>query len=545
MPSRMLQMPFDDSEQIFSYEARLHIDEHVEKLLNAFGNLSGHIERRLFVDLQLNKNINELKSLYLKDFQITARHFNAIHVQVGGKIASIKEKRKVDIKELEEKINGLNKTIEKLKKRSSHAYKAHQKSRRLGFLKEKLANLKSDHEKGIVRLCFGSKRLFRAQFNLDSAGYSNHEEWQEEWRFVRSNHFFLLGSKEESHGNQSCTATVSEEEDISLRIRLPDAFLPLNENNKYLVLSGIRFKYGHKDIIESIKACEERKRLKQAGSEQYKEAGVAISFRFKRDSKSWRVFVSCPKKKPLCTTSSNKGVIGVDINANHLAICETDRFGNPIEKISLPLNTYGKDPSQSKALIGNACALLINQAKEKGKSIVIEELEFLKKRANLRENGDARYSRMLSSFAYSFIIQSIKFKAWKEGVSVAKINPAFTSVIGRIKFSRRYGLTIHQAAALSIGRRHLGVSEKVPRHLEAIPDGKGDHVALSLPVRNRDKHVWSQWGVIKKRLLVALAAHARARKSRSSSAKPTLEIGPSQALPVESWHANPSELLFV
>ena len=94
------------------------------------------------------------------------------------------------------------------------------------------------------------------------------------------------------------------------------------------------------------------------------------------------------------------------------------------------------------------------------------------------------------------------------------MNPAYTSVIGRIKFAKRYGLSIHHAASLSIARRYFRFSEKPPRSLGKIPDGKEGHVTLSLPVRNRDKHVWSFWRSCSKKLSVALVEHFRAQRSK-------------------------------
>lgn len=151
------------------------------------------------------------------------------------------------------------------------------------------------------------------------------------------------------------------------------------------------------------------------------------------------------------------------------------------------------------------------------KPLIIEKLDFQKKKSELKESGNPRYSRMLSSLAYTSIISIIKSRAYRFGVQVKEINPAFTSIIGRVKFAARYGLTIHESAALCIARRFQRVSERLPRHLDRIPDGKGGHVALSLPVRNRDKHVWSQWRQVKKKLSAAHAAHFRAKKNRSSS----------------------------
>ncbi len=253
---------------------------------------------------------------------------------------------------------------------------------------------------------------------------------------------------------------------------------------------------------------------------------MALSYRFVRDEKGWRVFISMPVQKPQTVTSQHQGVIGVDINANHLAITETDRFGNPIAKKSLPLNTYGKSRNQIQAIVGDACANLVEAARSTGKPLVIEQLDFQKKKAELKDHASPKLARMLSGLAYSTIISGLNSRAWRLGVEVMEVNPAYTSIIGRVKFAKRYGLSVHHAAALVIGRRSLRASERVPRDLDSIPDGKGSHVALSLPERNRDKHVWHTWGIVNRRFKTVHAAHFRAKKNRSSCSKPACVIEP-------------------
>jgi IS605 OrfB family transposase len=304
---------------------------------------------------------------------------------------------------------------------------------------------------------------------------------------------------------------------------LPDCLT--DKHGKYLVLPGLHFRYGHHEIVNTLKSCESRKARKKLADQNYKHDGLPISYRYKRDEKGWRLFVSVPVPQSKGVTSTRQGVIGLDINANHLAVTEMDRFGNPLHKKTIKLNTYGKTRNQSKALIGNVCATLITQAKEKEKTLVIENLEFQKKKTQLKEHSPS-HARMLSSLAYNSIKENLKSRAWRNGVTIVEVNPAFTSVIGRIKFSKRYGLSIHHSAALTIGRRCLKLSERVPRHLEFIPDGKGDHVALSLPVRNRDKHVWTSWRIIDRNLKTVLAAHFRAKRIRSSSSNPAPVIYP-------------------
>jgi len=202
-------------------------------------------------------------------------------------------------------------------------------------------------------------------------------------------------------------------------------------------------------------------------------------------------------------------VIGVDINKDHLAVVETDRFGNPIQTLTIPLNLDNKTSHQTKALIGDAAAQVIQICESTRKPLIIEDLDFQKKKADLRQRRTS-YARMLSSFAYQAILTHLKGRGASRGIQVHNVNPAFTSLIGRVKFAERYGLSVHHAAALAIGRRYLGVSERMPQGQRNISDGKGGHVTLDLPVRNRSKHVWHQWGQLNRKLSAALTAHFRA-----------------------------------
>ena len=115
-----------------------------------------------------------------------------------------------------------------------------------------------------------------------------------------------------------------------------------------------------------------------------------------------------------------------------------------------------KDQNQVKALIGDVSKRVVEWSVQTQKPLVIEKLSFGKKKSELREIGNGRYARMLSSFAYSSITTSLKSRAFRYGTSVMEVNPAYTSIIGRVKFSNRYGLSVHESAALCIGRRYLG-----------------------------------------------------------------------------------------
>ena len=483
-------------------QTRAAIDEDLDQILSLFATLMGRVERSLFADLRKGRLANECKSSYLKQYEITARHFNSLRVQLEGKISSARECQKNNIQNLKLQISALDHFLKKKASRSNPKA-VQQKRRRLFRLEAKLKRLEEDVAQNRVRLCFGSRRRFRAQYYLEANGYRDHKEWREDWMASRTNNIFLLGSKDETSGNQSATTTIQEDGNLSLRIRLPDA---LREHGKYLVIKDLHFSYGHELIVAALRS----------------DLPVAITYRLVRDKKGWTILASFSVQRPPIISRKELGVIGVDLNSEHVAVIETDRYGNPIQHARLSLNTYGKSQNQAKALMGETAKELVDWALKAQKPIVMERLSFAEKKAELREMNHPRYARMLSSFAYNGIGVAIRSRASRYGVEVREVNPAYTSIIGRVKFCKRYGLSTHGSAALCIGRRLLGASESLPRHLDHVADGKGGYLVMRLPVRNRGMHVWSLWRQIKKKLPAALAAHFRAKIDPGNRSNPVL-----------------------
>ena len=280
-------------------------------------------------------------------------------------------------------------------------------------------------------------------------------------------------------------------------------------------MQGFRFDYGHEQVLAALGSNSEYAAYRREHGEKAARAtelGQAVSYRFKRDGKGWRVFATTDIMDVPVVTDQRRGAIGVDLNADHLAVAETDSSGNCIKAWRVPLVTYGSSQHQAEAVIGDAVASVVECAREVGKPIVIEKLDFRQKKAVL-EGQPRRYSRMLSSFSYGKIKAYFVSRGYRKGVEVHQVHPAFSSVIGRVKFMERYGLSVHQAAALVLARRSLGCSERVPRRC-VCPVGNGVHVAFTVPARKRVKHVWAYWGAISGQLRPALAAQHRLGKQR-------------------------------
>ena len=95
-------------------------------------------------------------------------------------------------------------------------------------------------------------------------------------------------------------------------------------------------------------------------------------------------------------------------------------------------------------------ASVVEYARGAGKPLVIEKLDFRQKKAVL-EGESRKYSRMLSSFAYGKVKAYFLSRGYREGVEIIEVNPAYSSVVGRVKFMERYGLTVHQGSGPGAG----------------------------------------------------------------------------------------------
>ena len=480
--------------------------------LATYAELYGQVERKLFAEVAAGRSAAPLKSDYIREHGIPARLFNAVRVSLDGKVSAVRAAQRLRVDSLERRIAPGERQVAQAEEQGRWQ-QVHQKRRRLANLRSRLAGLETDIGAGRVRLCFGSKRLWRKQHHLEANGYASHEEWRRDWRDARSNEFFVLGSRDETSGCQLCVASIADDGSLTLRLRMPDCLA--EQHGKYLVIEGVRFAYGHGQVLAALASNAEYVAYRREHGDQAARAtelGQAISYRFKRDGKGWRVFVSTQMRDVPVVTDRRWGAIGVDLNADHVAVAETDASGNYVNAWRVPLVTYGKNTNQAEALIGDAVASVVEYARGAGKPLVIEKLDFRQKKAVL-EGESRKYSRMLSSFAYGKVKAYFLSRGYREGVEIIEVNPAYSSVVGRVKFMERYGLTVHQAAALVLARRYLGCSERIPRRWVA-PIGNGVQVAFTVPVRKRVKHVWTYWGAISGQLRPALAAQHRLGKRR-------------------------------
>ncbi|WP_196809349.1 IS200/IS605 family accessory protein TnpB-related protein [Rhizobium sp. 2MFCol3.1] len=397
----------------------------------------------------------------------------------------------------------------------------HQHQRRLGILVTKHETARDQAVD--PTLCFGSKKLFREQFDLQGNGFTDHAEWLCAWKAARSAQFTLDGNSRKEGGNQFARLRPRGNGRFDLELRLPRALAHLatrtfkvtGQTIACVDFRGLSFNHGN-DVIQEALATRK-----------------PVTVKFVRDAKSWKVAVSIDHALDWKTPDFSAGALGVDLNAGHVSAALVDRDGNPVEVFNFPCVTYGKTSDQAQDAIRKVAAQIVALAERLGVPVVCEQLDFSEKKRTLKDAKDARYARMLSSFAFSAFGKALGSACARQGVALRRANPAYTSIIGRVKFARRYGLSVHEAASVTIARRAMGYSERLPRSSGGtvkVPTNGCDHVTLDLPVRKdaselapKSRHVWSRWNGLNKEYQKALAALGSSRR------RPRPKRGKSQA----------------
>ena len=523
-----------------TYQDRLSLDAQPQRWLDSYGELYGRLQRTLYSKIAKGENASMLKPEFSEEHGLSARQFNAMRIELEGKISSTHELLKLRKKELKSSIQSVTRSTAKLQKDIAGQLTLHANAKAKGMVfsmkhhallcrrhfgkKRRLLKLQSKAKAVDARLqanapgiCFGSRKLFNQQFYLHQSNFglgdAGHAAWKLAWRDARSHQFFVIGSKDEKAGNQSCkarlvhacpTTDIAGPATLSLTIKMPPALVALG-SPAFLLIHGVRFDYGQAQVETALKTA------------------TALSYRFHRDNHSatgWRVFVSTDTPDAKVTTcAKDLGVLGVDFNADHLAVAKTDRFGNPVKFWNFKLPLKGRSSGQRTAILSEALDQVFALAKAKACPVALEELDFSVKKKELRSLGD-KYARMLSGLAYAAFRQLALAKASRLGVELQFVNPAYTSVAGSVKYAVRQGRSVHQAAAGVIARRAQGYSEKLPKSGPQVCTFRAPlmgHVAvLTLPARNRVESTRTAWGKIRRSLTQHCAEQARLRKRSSS-----------------------------
>ena len=445
---------------VFTITTELKLNKEYNQLVGKY--ISDYIE--LFNKIQ-RLTFHRIKNYYIKngkitledrniihahlkeEFNLTSRAIDAILSNMLGRYESIKELKEFERKSLERKISTLEEELTKLKdkrtlqrinlnnnskdfnftKYKNLKIKIYWKQNRLNTKKQKMKNLEKEIETGKYKVCFGTKELLKKDYS----------------KFIkkRDSEIYFLGRAGDKARNLNFQVEYSSKTNqFYFRIRKEIDL----ENDKFVY--G-QFNFNNKNYTNLLKNLL-----------RTKESALTYRIKVKDNKVLLQIIYNFEHNKDLCVTRNSYGVVGVDFNKGFVSVSETDKYGNLI-------NTFNIDYQYSKGnRTTNDFQYIATRLKDyclnTGKDLVIEKLDFTKKKDNLISKKGKKYNEMLSTLAYSKFDSIITSKCVKNRIFLHKVNPAWTSWIAKQKYCPKMKLNVHSGASYVIARRGMLLKDK-------------------------------------------------------------------------------------
>jgi len=485
-----------------------------------------------------------------------ARYSRAMDIDLQARAESSLECKALEIEDKQIKLDTMKKEVakalEKYKNRQSithddnrellhqaynHYYRLLGKQQRL---EGRIETLEKEIQMQKVKITLGGKALFHQQFKKGV----DFKAWQQAWA-NRGDRFGCGGSKSEEFGNKKMHLTFAKDYDpasgkrprFDLRIILPACLQ--EEHGPFITFRNIVFRYGEAVIKQNVMAHQAyrqaksdhekaKRKINKLVDEHEKEQALnvlgespkaddfgVLSFAFQvlRKDKGYYLHVSVPKVPKPKKTHAQNGVIGLDINYDNLSYANVSKGGQLVDSKVLRFNFGPKYSAEHREqMINQHLKALVNEALAKKKDIVLERLDFTHKKSLQTKGLDKDTNRMLHSLAYRKIKENLRRLCLDNGVGYREVNPAYTSMLGRFLYTKRYGISTHQAAAYVIARRYLNFEERFySKNLSFIYKDRSCH--LELPegmIKEQDKlKPFQFWGKLYRWIAAEFKAPSR------------------------------------
>lgn len=326
-----------------------------------------YIMRKVYYIIRNDPKVKEnlLNTELQSKYNISKRTANSIIKTVQGKINSIKELKKTEVKQNQYKLERISKKLEKLMpvlldlklKARENDIKDLTKYRNLktkvAFLKmrkdklvNKIKSLNHQLETNKFKITFGTKKLFKQSL--------------EEFLNKRDNQMIFLGSKEETSCNNTFQLRyVPKINQFIMKVRKDFKYKNTKGEERYVY--GKCFFNNHKKLLKEIlqsKSSPLTYRIIQRNNKYYLQCIFEVN--------------NCN----LSLTENTQGTIGVDFNKGFVAISQTNKYGHLVstDKMTYRFGSGNKTKNDLLLIINKLIELAIHTEKD----IVVEDLNFLK-----------------------------------------------------------------------------------------------------------------------------------------------------------------------
>jgi len=338
----------------------------------------------------------------------------------------------------------------------------------------------NERQQNPKKTIFGSRKIFEKLNKNHLNGYRK-EELKTKWRESRQGNLYSRGDK-------------SKQGNLNLRIeridnggtdnggtdnggidneRIDNGVIGI-DNELYLRINTGNKQYIYAKIVRSVKREKDKWISLMFMLEQAHLTGEYFPYSVRLKLKNGKVYalVSIEEKLPPITIKKESGIIGIDINAYpfHLALAIVGKDGNLDRYKSISLNELLDAGSEKREYLEwHIAHKIVEIAIKENKAISMEDLEKLPK--GKRGDGLPKLRSRLQKWVYKRLLNKIEITAGRIGIEVKKANPAYTTLIGKLKYAPQHNIDKDIAGAYVIARRGLGFKEKLPtNYMELLND---------------------------------------------------------------------------
>ncbi|WSQ15402.1 transposase [Streptomyces sp. NBC_01231] len=321
----------------------------------------------------------------------------------------------------------------------------HAKSRRLQTLKDRLSVVEADWATGRVRVVRGGKRLANTRHHLETAGLDE-ATWWERWRAAR---MFLAADGESGKRFGNETIRITDTGQVSIRLPASLAHVANAPHGRYLLDATVAFRHRGEEWLDRI------------------TANRAVAYRIHHDVARGRWYVTASWQRAAAPVlpleaALARGVVGVDMNDDHLACWRLDVHGNPVGEPQCFFYDLTGNADHRDAQIRHALTRLLHYTRRCGAAaIAIEDLDFREGTSREKHGRSKRFRRLLSRFPTAKLKARLLSMAAEQDIAIVAVDPAYTSRWGAQHWQRplttpRRRPSRHDAASIAVGRRALG-----------------------------------------------------------------------------------------
>ncbi|MFL5998811.1 MAG: IS200/IS605 family accessory protein TnpB-related protein, partial [Streptomyces sp.] len=258
----------------------------------------------------------------------------------------------------------------------------HAKSRRLQTLKARLAVVEADWAAGRVRVVRGGRRLAHARHHLAAGGLDEHA-WRQRWQAQR---MFLTADGESGKRFGNETIRVTDTGQVPLKLPAPLARLANAPHGRYVLDAPVEFRHRGQEWLDRI------------------TVNRAVAYRIHHDVARGRWYITASWQRAAAPVlpleaALGRGVVGVDMNDDHLAAWQLDVHGNPVGEPQRFYYDLTGTAQHRDAQIRHALTRLLHHARRCGASaIAIEDLDFSDGTSREKHGRNKRFRRLISRF---------------------------------------------------------------------------------------------------------------------------------------------------